>query len=275
LKYVYIVPLASVVAIALNTFDLYGDGELEWDHGYPYCALLVNCTQLVALYVLAWLYLVCKNELAPFRPMAKFLVVKAVVFMTFWQGVTISILVKIGWIQETENFTAGQLEMSMQDFLVCIEMFMAAAVHKYTFGFENYKDGSLLMLMEVRKELRAAKSRMIEAGFVGLEPGQTGDKIELDEHGHPKKPLVQQGAEAKHDDLKRDAVPSSKVGEAGVRAPLASWDNLATAESPEDALRAVGQGIVDLGKGARDVTMAGAKRVKDFTHHILKADDIF
>ena len=48
-------------------------------------------------------------------------------------------------------FGHAEIQVGLQDFLVCIEMFIAAAVHKYTFGFETYMDGSFLILMEQRK----------------------------------------------------------------------------------------------------------------------------
>ena len=105
-------------------------------------------TQLVALYCLIWLYIILKDDLAPFKPLAKFLVVKSVVFFTFWQGIGINIMVRVGWITGRENFTAAEVQLGLQDFIICIEMFIAAAVHRYTFGHEMFADGSYEKMME-------------------------------------------------------------------------------------------------------------------------------
>lgn len=165
LQYTILTPITSLAAVVLTSFGAFEDGVIEVDNGYPYIVFLVNCSQLISLYCLIWLYVCLKNELAPFQPLYKFMVVKAVVFLTFWQGVALAVMARFGWLHNTPNFSIGEVQVGMQDFLVCIEMFLAACMHKYTFGWEAYADGSLRTIMEQRALYLAEQSyrRAVEA----------------------------------------------------------------------------------------------------------------
>lgn len=87
LNYVILRPVCTVIALISERFDKYGEGQIDPTKTYVWTALITNCSQMWALYCLAQMYVVMHNELKPIRPLSKFICVKAVVFLTFWQQV--------------------------------------------------------------------------------------------------------------------------------------------------------------------------------------------
>lgn len=80
-----------------------------------------------ALYCLVQFYYVTKHELHEINPLAKFLCFKAVVFVTWWQGVVIALLFATGVAQKwiPGHPSARKLDMlqtNLQDFIICIEV---------------------------------------------------------------------------------------------------------------------------------------------------------
>lgn len=125
---VFIVLIASILGI-------YGDGQWSPDAVYFWVTGITNLSQMHALYCLVLFYHATYQDLAPLRPLAKFLCIKLVVFFSFWQGCLISALVYFGVIKDTPYFPAAN---TLQDFVVCLEMLFFAIAHHYVFSYKDF-----------------------------------------------------------------------------------------------------------------------------------------
>ena len=140
-QYVLVKVFTSILTVILESRDLYDEGNFHAvDRGYLWIALIVNFSQMYALYCLVLFYFALKTPLSGIRPVGKFLVVKAVVFVSWWQGVVISGFVFLGWIQPTLSYDADEIASGLQDFLICIEMFFAAIAHHFVFSYRDVFD---------------------------------------------------------------------------------------------------------------------------------------
>ena len=62
---------------------------------YLYEVVFYNISISVALYSLVVFYLASEPYLAPFRPLLKFVMVKSIIFVTWWQGLILNLLAKV------------------------------------------------------------------------------------------------------------------------------------------------------------------------------------
>jgi hypothetical protein len=108
-QYVALRSTLAVLSLVLAEQDAYGEGNWRaWDRPYPWFVLALNASQVWAMYCLVLFYHECVDILAPLRPLPKFLVVKAVVFFSFWQGIVISGL-------SYAHVITGTLDYSQED----------------------------------------------------------------------------------------------------------------------------------------------------------------
>ncbi|XP_034300848.2 transmembrane protein 184C isoform X2 [Magallana gigas] len=122
--------------------DAYHEGDFDFKSAWSYLTIINNISQIWAMYCLVLFYKAMKEELAPIKPIPKFLCVKFVVFFSFWQSVLIAILVKLNWIPQGGAWdfydSIQQVATGLQDFLICIEMFLAAIAHYFSFSHKPY-----------------------------------------------------------------------------------------------------------------------------------------
>ncbi|KAF6157801.1 hypothetical protein GIB67_038269 [Kingdonia uniflora] len=119
-QYMIIKSFTAILAVILEAFGVYCEGEFKWSCGYPYMAVVLNFSQSWALYCLVQFYTVIKDELAHIQPLAKFLMFKSIVFLTWWQGIAIALLYQLGL------------------YVLPVQMAIASIVHLYVFPAKPY-----------------------------------------------------------------------------------------------------------------------------------------
>ena len=183
LQFCVVKPLMTAAIVAMNLAGVYDDGSLSLSSGARLWCMhardrrrvllchhgvqrVVHRGAVCALPVLrgafrspqvrpAPSHLISCRRARPYKPVGKFIVVKSVIFLSFWQGVFIAALVHFGYIQGTldqvccaahaphvspfQSVTAGQLAVTYQNFIVCAEMFVAALAHQLVFSYSSYK----------------------------------------------------------------------------------------------------------------------------------------
>ncbi|KAJ1339863.1 hypothetical protein BSLG_005523 [Batrachochytrium salamandrivorans] len=79
-------------------------------------------------------------------PMPKFICVKAIIFLTFWQGLFVAFLVAAGVISgsdQDELYSANNIALALQDVMICFEMPFFVWLHWYAFPWTDFDDSRL------------------------------------------------------------------------------------------------------------------------------------
>lgn len=143
LQYTVVRPVTTVIALICELSGAYSEGEFSLKAAWLYLVIINNISQIWAMYCLILFYQATKQQLAPIKPVFKFMCVKAVVFLSFWQAVLIAALVKLDVIKATDTKIFSNVKdvaNALQDFCICIEMFLAALAHYFSFSHKPYID---------------------------------------------------------------------------------------------------------------------------------------
>jgi len=108
-----------------------------------YVTIMYNLSITISLYFLVLFYEGTKTILRPFKPLSKFICIKAVIFFAFWQGVVISAMVDFNFIiKESGDWSLSEVSVAFQNWLICLEMFPLAIAFGRTFGYSSFKEPS-------------------------------------------------------------------------------------------------------------------------------------
>ena len=132
IQFVLLKPILAGLTMLLTWGGVYGDNEIVADRAYPYIAFVYNMSYTLALYALLLFYLGAHDLLKPYKPVMKFVLVKSVIFLTFWQSIVCAILVSDGVVE------TGADGRALQNVLICIEMIIAAPFMLKAFPWSVY-----------------------------------------------------------------------------------------------------------------------------------------
>ena len=90
----------------------------------------MNVSVGYAFYCLGLFYILLHDPLESHNPIPKFLCIKAVLFLSFWQGVIIAGIVRLGWLPHIGDWTTQNVALAIQDVLICFEMTLVAFAHR-------------------------------------------------------------------------------------------------------------------------------------------------
>eukprot|EP00249_Psilotum_nudum_P022161 c28398_g1_i1 orf=883-2328(+) len=137
LQFVILKPILVGVTFFLFARNKYEDGNFSAKQGYLYVTIIYTISYSLALYALVLFYVACKDLLRPFKPVPKFIIIKSVVFLTYWQGVLVFLAAKSGLIKDADEAA------DVQNFIICVEMAIAAVGHLYAFPFKDYAEANI------------------------------------------------------------------------------------------------------------------------------------
>ncbi|XP_062388947.1 transmembrane protein 184A [Sardina pilchardus] len=144
LQFCVVKPIMAVITILLQAFGKYHDGDFNVTGGYLYITIIYNFSVSLALYALFLFFFATSDLLRPYEPVLKFLTIKSVIFLSFWQGMVLAILERCGVIPNVQvidghEVGAGTVAAGWQNFIICIEMFFAAIALRYAFTDSVYQ----------------------------------------------------------------------------------------------------------------------------------------
>ncbi|ESN98536.1 hypothetical protein HELRODRAFT_84379, partial [Helobdella robusta] len=144
LQFCVVKPVVAMAIIILHPLGYYEDGDFSAKGSYLYITIINNVSVSLALYALFLFFSSTNQLLRSHDPLLKFVAVKSIIFLSFWQGVLLAILEMVGVISAVRlstdsSIAVGTVAAGYQNFLICVEMFLAAILLRFAFPHATYK----------------------------------------------------------------------------------------------------------------------------------------
>lgn len=127
-------PVTSFIAMVGTPLGIYQEGNLGLDNVYTYTSILLNFSLTWALYYLVLFEVEVEKELHYAQTFLKFLCVKSIIFFSYWQSISVTVLVFFHVFYLGEGEEKERISALLQDLLMCYELVPVAFMHRAAFG---------------------------------------------------------------------------------------------------------------------------------------------
>lgn len=147
IQFVFIRPSTSIASFVLTTLSDHNSGDDKRSYFTSpifFVDMLENISVFLAFAGLLKLYHAARDHLAWCQPFAKFMTIKAIVFLTFWQSLVISIVVNLHrsngerYIHDDGSATPQDQANFINNVLICMEMLFFSLGHWCVFPAEEW-----------------------------------------------------------------------------------------------------------------------------------------
>eukprot|EP00850_Spirogloea_muscicola_P009643 SM000054S18129 [mRNA] locus=s54:636759:640706:+ [translate_table: standard] len=143
LQFVFLRSFWTAMSVALDLLGLYEGGH---DAMHIIESYIFNVSVTVAVTALVFFYIIAEPYLTAHNPLPKFLLVKFILFVTFWQGIAIDIAVTykvlLPPVEHPSKKDRQDFSTALQDYLTCLESLLAAWAMCRFFSPSEYRDQS-------------------------------------------------------------------------------------------------------------------------------------
>ncbi|KAI8911341.1 organic solute transporter Ostalpha-domain-containing protein [Powellomyces hirtus] len=137
LQYVVLRPLTTIIAVVTQLTGKFCEDSMSPRFAHVWIVSINGISVTVAMFTLVQIYTTVKSELKAYQPVLKFISIKFVIFFSFWQTVTFAILAQTQVIRSSPHWSQVELANSLNAFILCFEMAIAAALHIKAFSYKE------------------------------------------------------------------------------------------------------------------------------------------
>lgn len=243
IQFVVVKPVMAIISLSLLAAGAYDST--------PYQIILLcvyNISYTAALYALLLFYLATRVLLAPFHPVWKFMAVKSVVFLTYWQGLLVAIV---------PGLSVEEAQLT-NDAILGVEMLFFALLHLCAFSYREFELRDGVPMVSVFKNVRDVVNMkdVVADAYHNFVPAYSTYALHKPYEESPEKvyrtrtflfglggrrrssaalPMASSDGNAEHDDGKEsgDEVAVELTGVGGYTSPSAAGGGAATGSIPE------------------------------------------